>query len=181
MIYRATEYGKNSGTKILFFDTNNKVMFEKELRLKTEVYWSKTYLVIVGVIVLSLLFPAALIAILDVVSKMFSIVFTIITVLLASPFLAWGFLIFRFRVSAEGDTITVKPGAGRKYTFSVDEITRIVRKIKMDSGWEQIKMIKIYTKTKHVSLNQSMTGIEDIDAYLMRHTDAEKICSKKKH
>ena len=137
LIYRASEYGKNSDEKILFFDSDNKVMFEKELRLKTEVYWSKSYLVIASVVVISLLFPVVLIAILDVVSTTFSIIFAIIFSLPAIPFLVWGFRICRFRVTAEGDTITVKPGAGRKYTFSVDEITRIIRKIKMDSGWEQ--------------------------------------------
>lgn len=155
-------------------------MFEKELRLKTEVYWSKSYLVIASVVVISLLFPVVLIAILDVVSTTFSIIFAIIFSLPAIPFLVWGFRICRFRVTAEGDTITVKPGAGRKYTFSVDEITRIIRKIKMDSGWEQINKIKIYIKKKHVSLNDSMTGIMDMDAYLMRHIDAEKIIIKKK-
>lgn len=43
-------------------------MFENELGLKTEVYWLKTYLVIVAVVVVSLLFPALLIAVLDVAS-----------------------------------------------------------------------------------------------------------------
>lgn len=117
---------------------------------------------------------------LDVASMMFNIVLTVITVSLASPFFVWGWLICRFRVTAEGDDITVMPGAGRKYTFPVGEITGIVRKIKMDSGWEKIDKIRIHTKNRHISLNQSMTGIEDMDAYLMRHTDKEKIITKKK-
>ena len=62
----------------------------------------------------------------------------------------------------------------------MDEITGIVRKIKMDSGWEKIDKIRIYTKNRRISLNQSMTGIEDMDAYLMRHADKEKIITKKK-
>ena len=181
LIYRATQYGKNSDIKILFFHADNKVMFETELGLKTEVYWSKTYLVDVFVMVFSLIFPAVLVAMLDVASMMFSTVFTIITVLLASPFLVWGFLICRFRVTAEGNVITVIPGAGRKYTFPMDEITGIVRKTKLDSGWEEIEKIRIQTKTKHISLNDNMTGIRDMDAYLMRHTDAGKIITKQKH
>ena len=40
----------------------------------------------------------------------------------------------------------------------MDEITGIVRKIKMDSGWEKIDKIRIHTKNKYISLNQSMKG-----------------------
>ena len=49
----------------------------------------------------------------------------------------------------------------------------------MDSGWEMIQKVRFYIKDKRVSLNQNMTGIEDMDAYLMRHVDAEKITTKK--
>ena len=38
LIYKATQYGKNNGIEVLFFESNGKVMFETELRLKTEVY-----------------------------------------------------------------------------------------------------------------------------------------------
>ena len=40
LIYRATRYGKENGTRILFFDDDRNVMFETELGLKTEVYFS---------------------------------------------------------------------------------------------------------------------------------------------
>ena len=43
LIYQATRYGKNCGEKILFFDDDGKVLFETELGLRTEVYWSKSY------------------------------------------------------------------------------------------------------------------------------------------
>ena len=79
LIYKATRYGKDTGTKILFFSSDGQVMFENELGLKTEVYWSKTYLVIVAVVVVSLLFPALFIAVLDVASLSFSIGFGIVT------------------------------------------------------------------------------------------------------
>lgn len=49
----------------------------------------------------------------------------------------------------------------------------------MDSGWEMIQRVRFYTGGKRVSLGQSMTGIEDMDAYLMRHVDAEKITTRK--
>ena len=59
------------------------------------------------------------------------------------------------------------------------DITRVVRKVKRDSGWEMIQKVRFYIKDKRVSLNQSMTGIEDMDVYLMRHVDAKKITTKK--
>ena len=169
LIYQATRYGKNCGEKVLF---------ETELGLKTEVCWSKSYLVIVAVAVFTLVFPVVLITVLDLVSLMFSIVFASVSVLLASPFLVWAFQIWRFRVTAEVAIVTVRPTAGRKYTFSADEVTRIIRKTKTDSGWEMIKKVTIYTKTRHVSLNDNMTGIEDMDAYFLRHTDPDKIITK---
>ena len=178
LIYQATRYGKNCGEKVLFFDDDGKVLFETELGLKTEVYWSKSYLVIVAVAVFTLVFPVVLITVLDLVSLMFSIVSASVSVLLASPFLVWAFQIWRFRVTAEGAIVTVRPTAGRKYTFSADEVTRIIRKTKTDSGWEMIKKIRVYTKTRHVSLNDNMTGIEDMDAYFLRHTDPDKIITK---
>ena len=49
----------------------------------------------------------------------------------------------------------------------------------MDSCWEMIQKVRFYTKDMRVSLNQNITGIEDMDAYLMRHVDAEKITTKK--
>ena len=179
LIYKATRYGKDTGTKILFFSSDGQVMFENELGLKTEVYWSKTYLVIVAVVVVSLLFPALFIAVLDVASLSFNIGFSIATVLLASPFIIWAFRIWRFRITAEGDVVTVRPAAGRIQQFPASDITRVVRKVKMDSCWEMIQKVRFYIKDKRVSLNQNMTGIEDMDAYLMRHVDAKKITTKK--
>ena len=180
LIYKATRYGKNCGKKVLFFDDGGKVLFETKLGLKTEVYWSKTYYVIVAVAVFSLIFPVVLITVLDIASLMFSIVFASVSVLLASPFLAWGFRIWRFRVTTEGAIVTVRPTAGREYTFHVDEVTRIIRKTRIDFGWETIKKIKVYTKTRHMSLNDNMTGIEDMDAYFLRHTDPDKIITKRR-
>ena len=57
LIYRATQYGKDHDIKILFFDNDNKVMFEAELGLKTEVYWAKNDLIFIAVILLSMIFP----------------------------------------------------------------------------------------------------------------------------
>lgn len=180
LIYRATRYGKERDIKIHFFGGNGQVMFERELRLKTEVYWSKIYLIFMAAFVVPLAFSALLVAALDIASLTFNIVFSTACAAFAMPFLAWGFRIWRFRLIAEGDVITVRPAAGRPYRFSVDEITGIVRKVRMDSGWEVILKIKIRTKEKRMSLNENMTGVEDMDAYLIRHIDAEKITVKRK-
>ncbi len=180
LIYQATRYGKDTGTRILFFSSDGQVMFEDELGLKTEVYCSKTYLVIVAVVVVSLLFPALLIAVLDVASLKFTIGLGVVTVLLASPFLVWALQIWRFRITAEGAVVTVRPAAGRTWQFSASDITRVVRKVKMGSCWEMVQKVRFYTKDKRVSLNQTMTGIEDMDAYLLRHVDAKRITTKKR-
>ena len=64
LIYKATQYGKNNGIEVLFFESNGKVMFETELRLKTEVYLCKTYFVFMGAVVLPLFFSVLFIVIL---------------------------------------------------------------------------------------------------------------------
>lgn len=107
--------------------------------------------------------------ILGVASPAFNAALSIGAALAAAPFLIYGVLVWRFRIVAEGEFVTVRPGFGRRYGFHVDEITRIVRKTKMDMGWEEVKKIKIYAKHKHVSLNRSMIGIDEMDAFLMRH------------
>ena len=89
-----------------------------------------------AVVVVSLLFPALFIAVLDVAGLSFNIGFGIVTVLLASPFIIWAFRIWRFRITAEGDVVTVRPAAGRIRQFPASDITRVVRKVKMDSCWE---------------------------------------------
>ena len=169
LIYKATQYGKNNDIEVLFFESNGKVMFETELRLKTEVYLCKTYFVFMAAVVLPLFFSVLFIVILGVASPAFNAALSIGAALAAAPFLIYGVLVWRFRIVAEGEFVTVRPGFGRRYGFHVDEITRIVRKTKMDMGWEEVKKIKIYAKHKHVSLNRSMIGIDEMDAFLMRH------------
>ena len=178
LIYKATQYGKNNDTKILFFDVNDKVMFETELRLKTEAYRSKTYYAFMVVMVSSLFFGTLLLAVLDETSPTFNMVINIAVGLIAAPFLFYGFLVWRFKVVAEGDAMTVIPGLGRKYSFHTSEITRIIRKTKMDFGWEVVEKVRIYTKHKHVSLNRNMEGLEEMDAFLKRHVAQEKVITK---
>lgn len=125
LIYQATQYGKDHDIKILFFDNDNKVMFEAELGLKTEVYWAKNDLIFIAVILLSMIFPIVFIAMLDVVSSMFLFALSVGAIIFVSPFILWGISICRFQMIAKGDDITMRPVIGTNYTFPVTEITRI--------------------------------------------------------
>lgn len=171
LIYQATQYGKDHGIRILFFDDNNHVMFEAELGLQTAVYWAKNNLIFIAVIVLSLIFSIVLVAVLNDVSAIFLLSLSIGSFIFASPFIIWGISICRFQMVARGDAMMVRPVIGKTYTFSVTEITKVVRKVKIVYGWEECAKITIYVKNKKVILRRSMTGFDDMDAYLLRHVD----------
>ena len=131
------------------------------------------------VVVFSLFFSALLIAALDVVSLEFYLAFCTGSVLFASPFLVWGLRICRFRITAEGYSVTVTPTVGKTDTVPVSAITRIIRKTRKDYGYDEIKKIRIYTNRRRITINREIEGIDDMDAYLMRHVDAEKIITEK--
>ena len=146
--------------KILFFDNDNKVMFEAELGLKTEVYWAKNALIFIAVILLSMIFPIVFIAVLDVVSSMFLFALSVGAIIFVSLFILWGISICRFQMIAKGDDITMRP-----------VITRVERKVKNVYGWQECVKIVIYIKNKKITLRRSMIGFDDMDAYLLRHVD----------
>ncbi len=171
LIYQVTQYGKDHDIKILFFDNDNKVMFEAELGLKTEVYWAKNDLIFIAVILLSMIFPIVFIAMLDVVSSMFLFALSVGAIIFVSPFILWGISICRFQMIAKGDDITMRPVIGTNYTFPVTEITRVERKVKNVYGWQECVKIVIYIKNKKITLRRSMIGFDDMDAYLLRHVD----------
>ena len=171
LIYQATRYGKDTGTRILFFSSDGQVMFEDELGLKTEVYWAKNDLIFIAVILLSMIFPIVFIAVLDVVSSMFLFALSVGAIIFVSPFILWGISICRFQMIAKGDDITMRPVIGTNYTFPVTEITRVERKVKNVYGWQECVKIVIYIKNKKITLRRSMIGFDDMDAYLLRHVD----------
>lgn len=178
LIYRATRYGKENHIRILFFDKNYKVMFETELGLKTEVYRSNDAFIWMAVVVLSLCFSALLIEILDVADPVYSLVVNSAAGLSAILLLFYNFMARRYRIVAEGDVMTVTPGLGRAYSFPVSEIVRVLRETEPDFGWQTTKKITIDTGYRQISLNRGMDGIDDMDAYLIRHIDREKIITK---
>lgn len=180
LIYRATRYGKETDTRVLFFDVDGSVMFETELGLKTEVCFFKGQLLFPVVVVLSLLFSALLIAALNVVSPGFYLAFCVGFLIFASPFLIWMLRICRFRLVAEGCDVTFTPSFGRGDRFPVSAITRVVRSTRKDYGCEEVKKIRIYTDSRRITITREMEGIDDMDAYLLRHVDAEKIITRRR-
>lgn len=180
LIYRATRYGKETDTRVLFFDVDGSVMFETELGLKTEVCFFKGQLLFPVVVVLSLLFSALLIAALNVVNPGFYLAFCVGSLIFASPFLIWMLRICRFRLVAEGCDVTFTPVFGRRDRFPVSAITRVVRRTRKDCGCEEVIKIRIYTDSRRIIITREMEGIDDMDAYLLRHMDAEKIITRRR-
>lgn len=171
LIYKATQYGRDYDIKVLFFDLDNKVMFEKELELSTEVYWAKNNLIFIAVILLSMIASIIFIAVLNIVSFVFLFVFSIGAFIFVSPSILWGISICRFLVKTKGDEMTIRPMLGKIYSFHVSEIKKVVRKTKNLYGWEECQKIIIYIRNKKIILRRSMEGFDDMDAYLLRHVD----------
>ena len=180
LIYRATRYGKETDTRVLFFDVDGSVMFETELGLKTEVCFFKGQLLFPVVVVLSLLFSVLLIAALNMVSPGFYLAFCVGSLIFASPFFIWMLRICRFRLVAEGCDVTFTPSFGRNDRFSVSAIIRVVRRTRKDYGCEEVIKIRIYTDSRRITITREMEGIDDMDAYLLRHMDAEKIITRRR-
>ena len=79
----------------------------------------------------------------------------IVSAVLFSPFLVaalWG---YRFRVIVREDTITVRQGIGKEYSFNVNEITKVVRET-------------------------LMTGCDKMESYIAENVDPQKIVIKEK-
>ena len=163
LIRRVTEYTKDSSCRVLFFDADQKILFEDELELKTEAYLSKTYLIFLAAVVVPLVFVAALLTMLDEIDRMVRLIIDLVMLLAAMPFLFLMLRVVRLHVAARGAVMTVRPTIGRTGA----PITRA-----------SIKKLTICTKARRVVLCESITGIEAIDAYLARHVDPEHIVTK---
>lgn len=106
--------------------------------------------------------------------------FCVGSLIFASPFLIWMLRICRFRLVAEGCDVTFTPSFGRRDRFPVSAITRVVRSTRKDYGCEEVKKIRIYTDSRRITITREMEGIDDMDAYLLRHVDAEKIITRRR-
>lgn len=178
LIHKVIRHQQNDSFKILFSDDEGRLLFEEELGLKIQAGWPKLgYYVLMAAVLVGLWLPILLMEILDLADPLFRIMFELPSVVLTGLFLIFGFGIGRFRITAEGNRITVRPAAGRKYSFSVSEITKIVRRTDAADIWD-VRKITIDTESKRVSVNSFMAGIEELDAYLIKHVGSEKIITK---
>ncbi|OUQ27069.1 hypothetical protein B5E77_07845 [Lachnoclostridium sp. An131] len=178
LIHKVIRHQQNDSFKILFSDDEGRLLFEEELGLKIQAGWPKLgYYVLMAAVLVGLWLPILLMEILDLADPLFRITFELPSVVLTGLILIFGFGIGRFRITAEGNRITVRPAAGRKYSFSVSEITKIVRRTDAADIWD-VRKITIDTESKRVSVNSFMAGIEELDAYLIKHVGSEKIITK---
>ena len=107
-------------------------------------------------------------------------IWIIVFAVLCSPFLVaalWG---YRFRVIVREDTITVRQGIGKEYSFNVNEITKVVRRVNINSYIGTLVKITIYTKSRHVSVETLMTGCDKMESYIAENVDPQKIVIKEK-
>ena len=178
LIHKVIRHQQNDSFKILFSDDEGRLLFEDELGLKIQADWPKLgYYVLMAAVLVGLWLPILLMEILDLADPLFRITFELPSVVLTGLILIFGFGIGRFRITAEGNRITVRPAAGRSYSFSVSEITKIVRRTDAADIWD-VRKITIDTESKRVSVNSFMAGIEELDAYLIKHVGSEKIITK---
>lgn len=64
-----------------------------------------------------------------------SMVGTIVSAVLFSPFLVGALCGYRFRIIVCQDTITVRRGIGKGYSFHVNEITKVVRRVNRNTNY----------------------------------------------
>lgn len=107
-------------------------------------------------------------------------VWIVVFAVLLSPFLAAAFWSYRFRITVCQDSITVKRGIGKEYSFNTSEITKVVRRVNINSGIGTMIKITIYTKSRHVSVESLMTGCDKMDSYITENVDPQKIITKEK-
>ena len=85
---------------------------------------------------------------------------------------------YRFRITVMEDIITVKQKKKKKYSFNVSEITKVIRKVVLNSGIGTSVKITVYTESKHVSVESLMIGIDKFDRYIKEKVNPEKISTK---
>lgn len=81
-----------------------------------------------------------------------SMVGTIVSAVLFSPFLVGALCGYRFRIIVCQDAITVRRGIGKGYSFHVNEITKVVRRVNRNTNLGTLVKVTIYTKSRHVSV-----------------------------
>lgn len=109
-----------------------------------------------------------------------SLVGIIVSAVLFSPFLVGALCGYRFRIIVCQDTITVRRGIGKGYSFNVNEITKVVRRVNRNTNLGTLVKVTIYTKSRHVSVETLMTGFDKMESYIAENVDPQKIVVKEK-
>ena len=104
----------------------------------------------------------------------------IVSAVLFSPFLVAALWSYRFRITVRENNITVRRGIGKEYSFNVNEITKVVRRVNRNSDLGTMVKITIYTKSRHVSVETLMTGCDKMESYIAENVDPQKIVIKEK-
>ena len=104
----------------------------------------------------------------------------IVSAVLFSPFLVAALWSYRFRITVRENNITVRRGIGKEYSFNVNEITKVVRRVNRNSDLGTMVKITIYTKSRHVSVETLMTGCDKMESYIAENVDAGKIITKER-
>lgn len=141
-----------------------------------KVYLPKGYskLIITGVVVL------CLVPVVFCLIEGFNLACIITFAILLIPFLIAALWSCRFRITVRQDTITVRRTVGKEYSFNTGEITKVVRRVNINSGIGTMAKITIYTKSKHVSVESLMRGCDKMDSYITENVDPQKIVTKEK-
>ncbi len=71
-----------------------------------------------------------------------SMVATIVSAVLFSPFLVGALCGYRFRIIVCQDAITVRRGIGKGYSFHVNEITKVVRRVNRNTNLGTLESVK---------------------------------------
>ena len=76
----------------------------------------------------------------------------IVFAVVCSPLLVGALWGYRFRIIVREDIITVRQGIGKEYSFNVNEITKVVRRVNRNTNLGTLVKVTIYTKSRHVSV-----------------------------
>lgn len=79
-----------------------------------------------------------------------------------------------FKVTVNGNRITVRRHNGFKYSFDVSEIVRVDRKI-VETGMGANEIITIRTNSRHFKVETLMRGSDKMLEYILENVNSRKI------
>lgn len=176
LIRKVLRHQRDKRFKIVFLDENYAPLYKDELGWSVDshlpaFYWAVTLglLLFLGLMAFSLRNVEGVNPALNLVCAAYAIPLAALTL--------WG---SRFRLTVEGRLITVRRAAGKKYSFSTDEITKVIRRVQIDMGGIWTDRVTIYAKSRRVSVSSYLTDMEKLDRFLLWYVSGRKIVTKEK-